>query len=127
MTVTGVRDPDAPRRDVVAGATDLAVRRQWDDVLRSYADALDQHRALLLGVHPEGFESDLATVAFVPPDGLPPCPAEMAPRLRALELETAGLVELARSTLAELKPSAPPHVHRAPAADATSNRMDTRL
>lgn len=110
-----------------SGVTDLALRQRWDDVLRSYADALDQHRALLLGVQPDDPDAAPVDVSFAPPDGLPPCPPELAPRLRALQQETTDLVELARSTLAALKPVGASHPHRPPAGDASASRMDTRL
>lgn len=122
-----MRDDEPARRDGTPASTDPTGRRRWEDVLRSYADALDQHRALLLGVQPEGFESDLALPTFVPPDDLPPCPAELAPRLRALQHETAGLVELAQTTLAELKPVVVAHPHRSLAEGASASWMDTRL
>lgn len=104
------------------------VRSRWEGVLRSFAEALDHHRSLLLAVQPDGFApAPDVPFAFLPPADLPPCPPELASRLRALQLETDGLVELARTTLAELKPVTAPHTMRAPDhADSTST-VDTRL
>ena len=86
-------------------------------------------RALLLSVQPAGFEvaPDATAFAFLPPADLPPCPPELTSRLRALEHETAGLVELARTTLAELRPLSVPHAMRSLDQSASASTMDTRL
>lgn len=105
------------------------LRTRWEGVLRSFSEALDHHRALLLSVQPAGFEvaPDATAFAFLPPADLPPCPPELTSRLRALEHETAGLVELARTTLAELRPLSVPHAMRSLDQSASASTMDTRL
>ena len=108
-------------------------RSVWDDVLRAYAAALDEHRAFLLSPHPEGFEhgQDLLGFSFVPPVGLPPCPVELLGRMEALQADTDGLVAYAADLLQQLQTAAQGLRPSAAAAASAYNDgpsfMDARL
>jgi hypothetical protein len=80
---------------------------EWDEVLCAYAAVLDEQRALLTTVGPEGFAEghDLTPLAFVPPTGLPPFPAELEGRAAALLRESAGLAALAQELLVQYRPA----------------------
>lgn len=84
--------------------------REWDDVLRAYAAALDEHRSVLTTMHADGIGPDPALTAprFVPPSGIGSLPAALHDRAVALLTQTAGLVELASQLSADLADAAPP-------------------
>lgn len=100
----------------------------WDDVLRAYAAALDEHRAFLLSAQPEGLEAgfDLVPIEFAPPASMPPLPAEFAERTRSLVAETEGLKELARDLLRRHQPQASPS-RAAVGSFSAASRWDGRL
>ena len=102
---------------------------RWSDVLRAYAAVLDELRAALLLAGPEGFPTGVLPLpnAFDIPHDMPPCPPELAARLRVLQNETAGLIELAQDLLRRFPPVAPSRRLAAPAARSGTSLMDTRL
>jgi hypothetical protein len=81
----------------------------WDDVLRSFAAALDDQRAFLLTAG----EDDLSDVrvllppTFEPPASLPPMPDQFAGWARSLLAEVDGLTQFAADVLARMPAPAP--------------------
>ncbi len=89
-----VRPPDA------AEATAIAV---WDDLLRAYAEAIEQQRAFLLSLSSLDRVDDetLAPPGFEIPANVLPMPASLEPWAMSLLTETAGLTELAHQMLSD--------------------------
>ena len=119
--------------DTVAAAAserdDVAV---WGDVLRAYAAALDEQRALLLSTQPEGVLEghELLPLPFVPPVSLPPCPSELWGVLASLQAETEGLTTFAADLLERCQPPAAASRSSVTAASTSNDRrsfMDARL
>ena len=100
----------------------------WEDVLRAYAAALDEHRVFLLSAQPEGLEAgfDLVPIEFVPPESMPPLPVEFIDWARSLDAETAGLKEFASDLLIRYPLHALPHRALVGTGGAES-RWDARL
>ncbi len=75
----------------------------WDDLLREYAESIEQQRAYLLSVgsieQPD--ESTLAVPAFEIPTDVPPMPSSFQPWAMSLLTETAGLTETAHRLLSD--------------------------
>jgi hypothetical protein len=88
-----VRSPDAAE----AAAFEL-----WEDLLRAYAEVIEQQRSFLLtagaveGADAAAFEPPL----FEIPLDVPPLPAALESWATSLLSETAGLAEIAREILA---------------------------
>lgn len=104
----------------------------WDELLRAFAEVLDDQRAVLLGVDADAVFDDsvVAPPAFMPPAGAPPMPYELRSRAASLQRETDGLLELARELLGRLEPTiaaAPTPMRRLLSTNAVSSLMDTRL
>jgi hypothetical protein len=97
-----------------AAAGDPTAVELWDEVLRAYADVLDDHRGFLAVVGPDGLDDDTALVPppFVVPSDLPPLPTELRGRADALLTEVAGLVALAGEMLVEHRPPMAPTTAR---------------
>jgi hypothetical protein len=89
-----VRPPDA------AEAAAIAV---WDDLLRAYAEVIEQQRAYLLSLSSvdQVDEASLTAPMFHVPSGVPPMPTSFEPWAMSLLTETAGLTELAHQILSD--------------------------
>jgi hypothetical protein len=107
-----VRPPDA------AEATAVAV---WDDLLRAYAEAVEQQRAYLLSLSSLDQVDDetLAPPMFEIPAHVPPMPTSLEAWAMSLLTETAGLAEIAHQILSD-RP-----VATRPARHASSNSGST--
>jgi hypothetical protein len=81
----------------------------WDDVLRSYAESLDEQRAYLLTAQPDELIDGGRWMPpmFAPPASMPPMPDEFASWARALLRETEGLARLAADVLERIPAPTP--------------------
>ncbi len=89
-----VRPPDA---------AETAATAIWDDLLRGYAETVEQQRSYLLSLGSVG-DVDTALLdrpVFEVPDHVPPMPAALEPWARALVAETEGLAGLAREIVGD--------------------------
>lgn len=89
-----VRPPDA---------AEVAALAIWDDLLRAYAETIEQQRSYLLslGSIDDADEAMLILPMFDIPDHVPPMPASMEPWATSLVTETVGLAELAQQLLGD--------------------------
>ena len=80
--------------------TEAAAR--WDDLLRAFAEVVEQQRSFLLTIDLDSPIDETALI--VPqldlPDDMPPLPPEMASWATSLLRDIAGLTELATHVLA---------------------------
>jgi hypothetical protein len=111
---------------VTATATDAVAR--WDDLLRAFAEVVEQQRSFLLTID---LDSPLdETALIVPqlelPDDMPPMPAEFGSWASSLLRDTAGLTELATQVLAA-HPAPPTRRPRAFIEAASGGSMDQKL
>ncbi|MCU1360323.1 MAG: hypothetical protein JWN99_1612 [Ilumatobacteraceae bacterium] len=73
----------------------------WDDVLRAYAESLDEQRAYLLSAQPDELADSRTWMppTFALPASMPPMPDEFASWAQALLRDTEGLAQLAADVL----------------------------
>lgn len=112
----------------MAGSSDDIAR--WDDLLRAFAEVVEQQRAFLLTIDLDSPVDDAAlTVPWLElPDDMPPLPAELASWASSLLRDTAGLTELATEVLARHPaPSVQRPRTRAFAEAASGSSMDQKL
>lgn len=105
-------------------------RARWDDLLRAFADVVEQQRAFLLTIDLANpiDEAALVVPALVLPDDMPPLPDEFASWASSLVRDTAGLTELAAGILADHPaPQARRTRARAFADAASGSSMDQKL
>ena len=95
----------------------------WDDVLRSYAQSLDEQRAYLLSAEPDDLidGGHWLPPTFAPPASMPPMPDEFASWAHALLRDTEGLAQLAAEVLDRL----PPPTLRAPRRLPTTGEVSS--
>ena len=102
----------------------------WEDVLRSYAQSLDEQRAYLLTASPDELADGRSWMPppFAPPATMPPMPPELESWAQALLRETEGLVQLTADALARM-PLPPQRPRRPPAfgAGAGPSKLDRSL
>jgi len=80
----------------------------WDDLLRGYAEVIEQQRSFLLSVGSldQVDEAMLVPPVFEIPADVPPMPAPYQAWATSLLSETAGLAELAHGILSD-RPTTP--------------------
>ncbi len=105
--------------DVTAGA-----EAAWEQVLRAYAAALDEHRELLATVAHTDL-GDLTVPHFQAPEGLPPLPQTMLAWAEALSRETDELVQQATEFLSRNRSSIAP-VRLGRVADDSPSSFDQK-
>ena len=105
--------------DVTTGA-----EAAWEQVLRAYAEALDEHRELLATVTHTDL-GDLTVPHFRPPEGLPPLPQTMLAWAEALSRETDELVQQATEFLSRNRSSVAP-VRLGRMAEESSSSFDQK-
>lgn len=101
-------------------------RARWIATLDACADRLEATRQQLVSVRSDA-PAAADPMLFVPPSDLPPCPADLEPRLRQLQAEVAATIELANRTLDGLTPVEHAQAPRYLAHAADASWMDTRL
>lgn len=108
--------------------TSQDARARWDDMLRAFADVVEQQRAFLLTIDLANpiDEAALAVPALALPDDMPPIPDEFVPWASSLLRDTAGLTELAAGILAH-HPAPQARRPRAFAEAASGSSMDQKL
>lgn len=104
-----VRPPDA---------AEVAALAIWDDLLRAYAETIEQQRSYLLSL---GSVDDADEVLLIPPTfdipgDVPPMPASMEAWATSLLTETVGLAELAHQLLGERPVERRPQLFRSAAS-----------
>lgn len=112
-----VRPPDAAEAAAIA---------LWDDLLRAYAEVIEQQRAYLLSLSAVEHldEATLLPPQFRVPAGVPPMPSSFEPWAMSLLTETAGLTELAHQILSDR-----PAIARAPrfASSSSGSTLDQKI
>lgn len=113
-----VRPPDAVEAEAIS---------IWDELLRAYAEVLEQQRAFLLSLGALDALDDIVwdEPVFVAPAEVPPMPAGHLAWATSLLSETAGLAELAHGILSE-RPAA---VARPPrfASASSGSTLDQKI
>ena len=98
----------------------------WDDLLRGYAETVEQQRSFLLsvGVLDQVDEAMLVQPVFEIPADVPPMPAAYQDWATSLLSETAGLAELAHGILSD-RPAAPrpPRFASAPSGSTLDQKI----
>jgi len=94
-----VRPPDAAEAEAIA---------IWDDLLRAYAEVIEQQRGFLLSLGSLDMLDDVVwdEPVFEIPADVPPMPAAYQDWATSLLSETAGLAELAHGILSD-RPTTP--------------------
>lgn len=107
-----VRPPDA---------AEVAALAIWDDLLRGYAELIEQQRTFLLTVGSVDPLDDalLEPPVFVIPQDAPPLPAALESWATSLLSETAGLAEIAHEILATRPAGARPQLFAPSAGGST--------
>jgi hypothetical protein len=110
----------------MTAASDAAAR--WDDMLRAFAEIVEQQRAFLLTIDLDNplDEVALAVPHLELPADMPPMPPEFATWASSLLRDTAGLTELATEALAR-HPAPQVRRPRAFAEAANGSSMDQKL
>ena len=102
----------------------VSAEAAWEQALRAYAEALDEHRTLLATVaHTE--LGELTIAHFQPPEGLPPLPQTMLAWAEALSRETDELVQQATDFLSRNRSSVAP-MRLGRIADESSSSFDQK-
>jgi hypothetical protein len=101
----------------------------WDDLLRAYAETIEQQRSYLLSIGAAPLDPmDLVPPSFDVPDNTPIMPTAYADWATSLVHETEGLAELAAQILADRPPSATELVRRSViSGTAGGSMMDQKL
>lgn len=107
-----VRPPDE------AAQAEAAALEVWNDLLRGYAESVEQQRSYLLslGSLDQVDEAALVPPSFELPGDVPPMPASLEPWAMSLLTETAGLTEIAHQILSDRPPVTRPPSRFAAAA-----------
>lgn len=90
----------------------VAVLDAWNAVLDDFEDALD--RAVRAATHAGDTSQTIGTSIFTPPASMPPLPAELAERARALLVRNHEVAHEIRGVAARIQPATPSPVTRRP-------------
>lgn len=109
-----------------AAQAEAAALEIWNDLLRGYAEAVEQQRAYLLtsGSLDDVDEAMLVPPSFQIPAEVPPMPASLEPWALSLLTETAGLTEIAHQILSDRPASSRPMRF---AAAASGSVLDQKI
>jgi hypothetical protein len=99
----------------------------WDDVLRSYAQSLDDQRSFLLTAQPDQLVDGGSWMppTFAPPAFMPPMPDEFVGWAQALLRDTEGLAQLAAEVLERIPAPMPRALRRLPTTGEVTTGQST--
>jgi hypothetical protein len=107
---------------------EVAAIALWEDLLRAYAETIEEQRSYLLSLSAldQVDEATIVPPVFEVPADVPPMPASFEPWAMSLLNETAGLAEIAHQILSERPAAAPPRPQRF-ASSASGSSLDQKI